>query len=73
MQQLKDCFEDADPFINDESLCNPSWSFIKADISCLQQNNFLDQWCETKLILVFQTKNNGTDFMLSNYVLGDKI
>lgn len=73
MQQLKDCFEDGDPFINDESLCNTSWSFIKADISCLQQNNFLDQWCETKLILAFQTKNNGTDFMLSNYVLGDKI
>lgn len=24
MQQLKDCFEDGDPFINDELLCNPS-------------------------------------------------
>lgn len=44
MQQLKDFyFEEGDPFITEESLCNPSWRSIKADISCLQQNNFLDQ------------------------------
>ena len=38
----------------------------------MQQNKSFDQCCETQLIFASQIKNNGTDFMLSNYVLGDK-